>query len=354
MHRFAAAVVLCGSLIAVSFADAPKWEPPPTPKGWKAVVSNDGLYRFVVPLKSARSGTRDRSITINRVKVQAQVNYVILKDGTTLAVEAVKLTGPGMQGVTVADVTESILNIQRDDGFAISEPKDVTVGDIKAREYRLTNDKISRRLYLFAAKPRLFALDVTSNDPAHLDTETANIFLQSLVLVPPDVVKAQAKEKAAKDEQAGKANQEKYGVKWTKDLKEMIPPEAPAIGVIRGREFKPDTVTLSGGRLVFRQGEKGVFADIEVSLSLFLSGESVENKSYEIPVANFNPPQSPHIRLATMAAGAKILKSEAFVSKYALKLTFGSKDADGSIPGTIYLCTSDKSFLAGAFTAKSK
>jgi len=52
----------------------------------------------------------------------------------------------------------------------------------------------------------------------------------------------------------------------------------------------------------------------------------------------------------------RVPKSETVMNRYALKLTFGAKDANGDIPGTIYLCTSDaaKSFLAGSFTAKAK
>ncbi len=229
----------------------------------------------------------------------------------------------------------------------MSEPKDVMVGTIKAKEYRLTKDKVTRRTVIFAAKPRIYLLNVGAEDAAKVDSETATTFFGALVLVPPEVVKAQAKERAEKAEAAGKENLEKYGAKWTMSLKDMTPPDAPAVGVIRGKEFKPDSVLIERRWLVFRQGEKGGKADVEVKLWLApLHADSLENKTFEIPTTKFG---GPHVELATT-------KRESFLNKYALKLTFGAKDADGNLPGTIYLCTPDAghSFLAGTFMVKEK
>ena len=261
-----------------------------------------------------------------------------------------------LKGVTFGEVMDAMIaGMEKDDGFSASARKEVMVGKIKAREYRLTKDKEAWRMVMFAAKPRIYILNVAADSPAKLDTETAHTYLGSLVLVPAEVVKAAAKEKAAKDEQANKANQEKYGVKWTVKLDEMTPPEAPVVGVIKGKEFKPETVALQpGGWLVFRQGEKGAFADVEVKLWLIpKAGESLENKTYEIAASKSG---GPHVQMSTMPAGRKLPQTESFLTRYALKLTFGAKAGDGSIPGTIYLCTPDsgKSFLAGSFTAKVK
>jgi hypothetical protein len=284
------------------------------------------------------------------------VNYCVLKDGTMMEVDAVILSGPGVQGLTVAEAINNIIDAEKDDGFEVSAPKKVKIGEIEGREYRLVKDKLSRRTVFFFAKPRLFLLDVAADDPAKLDTETADTFLKSVVMVPAEVLKARAQERAAKDAQAAKENQEKYGAKWTMALADMTPPGASAIGVIRGKEFKPDAVAFRGSRLVFRQGGTAAFADVEVSLTLSLKGESAENKSYEIKPAAANPVGSPVVRLATKAADNGVPQSETFMNRYALKLTFAAKDADGNIPGTIYLCTPDsgKSFLAGTFTAKGK
>ena len=96
--------------------------------------------------------------------------------------------------------------------------------------------------------------------------------------------------------------------------------------------------------------------DVKVDVTLFLQGnESLENKSYEVG-RGVMPPLSPHIRIATLPKGARLLKVEPFVNNYSLKLSFGAKDKDGAIPGTIYLCTPDaaRSWLAGKFTVKEK
>ena len=321
MRRFTVAATLCGFLAVTCPAQdpkpQPKWEPPATPSGWKAVVSKDGTYRFVVPQGITRSGTRDHTMTINRVRVRSQVNYFTLKDGTTLEVEAAALSGAGLAGVKVADVFNAILDGIREDGSTVSDPKDVNIGEIMAKEYRVAKDKSNRRMVMFAVKPRIFILSVGAADVANLDTETADTFLKARVLVPAEVVKAAAKERAAKDAEKSKENQEKYGFKWTTVLKDMTPPDAPAVGVIRGREFKPDSVRLRGGRLVFRQGGTQTFADIEVSVVMFLKGDSIENKTYEIAAAAINPTGSPHIQLSTMPKGGKLPKSESFLNRYA-------------------------------------
>jgi hypothetical protein len=95
---------------------------------------------------------------------------------------------------------------------------------------------------------------------------------------------------------------------------------------------------------------------VEVELWLILKpNESVENKTYEVG-RGLRPPVTPHVRLATMAEGAKVPRSVSFLANYSLKLTFSAKDADGAIPGTIYLCAPDaaRSWFAGKFTAKEK
>jgi hypothetical protein len=354
--RHIVAVTVGLSFAVLALAQDAKWEPPPTPEGWKAVVSKDGRYRFAVPKDAKGGGTRDRTFSTRGFRAAIQINYTRLSDGTVLEAGSATLSGADLRGKTVDQVLDFMIDYEKEQGFKASEPKEVTVGDIKAREYRVSNDKVSKRVVLFGVKPRVFSLEVQSSDPAKLDTETANTFLKSFVLVPDAVVKAAAKERAEKQSAAGKENMEKYGAKWTADLKEMTPPDAPAVGVIRGREFKPDTVTLQpGGRLVFREGS-GTFANAEVELWLILKpNESVENKTYEVG-RGVRAAVTPHVRIATLPEGAKVPRQESFVANYSLKLTFGAKDNDGAIPGTIYLCTPDaaRSFFAGKFSAKAK
>jgi hypothetical protein len=355
MFRCALGLVVGFALAGPPVAQQPKWEPPPTPEGWKAVVSKDGSYRFVVPQTTGRSGTRERTRTTRGTRIRTQTNYYTLKDGTTLEVEVLTLTGAGTRGVTVTGVIDGILAGLREEGYKVSDPKEAKVGDLPAREVRLTKGNDTLRAVLFGVKPRIFVLNVIATDPAKVDGEMANTFLRSLVMVPSEVVRAQAKDRAAKQEVAGKANQEKYGAKWTMALKDMTPPDAPVIGLIRGQELQPDVIVLEpGGRLKFSKGT-GFFAEVEASLTLFLKpGESLANKKYEVAPTVAAPAGTPHIHIATLGKGAKIPKTESFINRYALILSFGAKDAQGDIPGTIYLCTPDvgRSFLAGKFTVR--
>jgi hypothetical protein len=358
MSRFAAAVVICTTVLIPSLADESKWQPPPVPDGWKRVGGKDGTYQFAYPPGTKRTGTRERTFSAGGLRGRWQINYCLLKDDTLMEVQMAVLSGARLRGMTYGDLINTTLDAEREDGFQVSEPKEVTAGELKGKEYRLTKDKVVRRTVFFAAKPRIYVLNVGAEDSAKLDGETATTFLNSLVLVPAEVVKARAKEKAAKDEQAGQENLEKYGVKWTNSLKDMNPPDAPALGVIRGKEFKPDSVTIQPGNwLVFRQGEKGAFADVEVKIWLLpKAGESIENKTYEIGPAGAKAGSTPHVQVSTMPANRRVPQTESFLNRYAMKLTLGAKEADGSIPGTIYLCTPDsgKSFLAGKFTATAK
>jgi hypothetical protein len=199
-------------------------------------------------------------------------------------------------------------------------------------------------------------MNVISSDKSKLDDETANTFLSSLVIVPADVLKAEAKERAEKDEAAGQENLKKLGAKWTADIKEMTPPDAPIVGMVRGKEFKLDSVELQGSRLVFRQG-KEFFADIEVAIVLFTKpNESLEGKSFSIPKSRSNPANSPHTSVAVMNPGAKVPKTDSFINDYSLVLNFKTKNDKGEIPGAIYFCAPDtgKSFIAGTFVVKVK
>ena len=185
------------------------------------------------------------------------MNYFTLKDGTVLEVRGSTLTGTALKGTTVDQVLDEFIALDKKSGYTVSASKEIKIGDIKAREYKLSNGKQSQRRVVFGVKPRIFELEAASTDAAKLDTETVNTFLKSLVVVPNEVVAAAAKERTAKQGVTDKANLEKLGAKWTANLKEMKAPDAPAVGMIRGREFKPDSVRLDpGGWLVFQQGAK--------------------------------------------------------------------------------------------------
>jgi hypothetical protein len=346
-------LIVAFALSAAAADDKGQWQPPSAPDGWKYVASSDGVYRFVAPKDTKRTSTRDRTMTINRVRARINAFLFVLKDDTVLKVESLALSGAALRGVKVSDVLDSILSEMKGEGFSASEPKEVTVGDVKANEYRLSKKGQDRRVVLFHAQGRVFVLEVASADPKALDTKTADTFLKSLVLVPADVLRAEAKERAAQLAARVEQQKEKYGFGWTTDPAAMTPPDAPVVGELRGVEFKPDVVKYEAGRLWLRQG-KEVFADGEVSIVLTLKpGESLEKREYSFTPAKGGDPA---ISLSTHAKTDKLPKLESFNDKYALKLTFGEKDKDGKIPGTIYLSLPDaaRSFVAGKFSVTIK
>ena len=66
--------------------------------------------------------------------------------------------------------------------------------------------------------------------------------------------------------------------------------------------------------------------------------------------------RAPWVYLETAGPKGRRTAAPPVTDGYTLRLTFGDKDADGNLPGTIYLCLpgDDQSFLAGTFTAKVK
>jgi hypothetical protein len=338
---------------AMVIAQDKKWEPPAVPEGWNSIESQTGSYRFAMPKATTRTGNRTRSISTKSFRGSMQINYAMLKDGTTLEMASVSLAGAELKGKTTEQVLDMILDYEKQEGFKVSSPKAVKLGDIPAREYRMNNDKVARRVVMFGIKPTIYSLEVSATDPSLLDTEVADDFVKSFVLVPPEVIKANKKDKADKQDAMDKENNDKFGAKWTMDFKEMTPPDAKVTGLVMGKEFKPDTIKMENGWLIFRKGS-GFFAEAEVKMWL-LSGfsESVENRTFKIDVGSKSV-ETPHIHVSVMPKGARIPTTEIHLNKYAMKLTFGEKDKDGNIPGTIYLCTPDTghSFIAGKFVVK--
>src|SRR5207302_1507007 len=149
----------------------------------------------------------------------------------------------------------------------------------KAREYRLRKNDTHCRNVLLVAKNRVFKMRVRATDESKLDSDQANTFFQSFSILK-DSPEAETKEEAAETEQRAKEALAKYGFKWTLKPEEMTAPDKPVIGLIHGREFKPDSIVLeSGGTLRFRQGAKQS-PDGDVRIVMFTSPkDKFENRT---------------------------------------------------------------------------
>ena len=148
----------------------------------------------------------------------------------------------------------------------------------------------------------------------------------------------------------------KFGFKWTLKTEEMTAPDKPLVGLIHGREFKPDSIVLeAGGNLRFRQGAKAN-PEVDVRIVMFSSPkDKFENRTIEIK-PDRKSGKMPTILLTTHDPATRIPTTSSSFDKYAMKLHFGAKGPDGMVPCTIYLCSSDanKSFMAGKFTLPAK
>lgn len=354
--RLVAAVAVCLSFAILTLAQDAKWEPPAAPEGWKSVASKDGRYHVAFPTNWRSFGTRDQTISKAGLRTLFKYTYAMSRDEMMFDSGSATLSAADLRTKT-DQALDALIAFEKAQGFTAAEPKEVTFAGNKAREYRMTNGKVSRRLVVFGVKPRVFVVEVAAADASKLDGEMAETFFKSFVLVPEAVVKDVVKEKTEKPGLTDKESLAKYGAKWTNDLNEMTPPDAPAVGLIRGRDFKPDSVTYQRvGRLTFRQGA-GSTPDVEVDLVIVVRPrETFENRTVEIGQGRRPPQFTPRVRLATLEEGKKSPTPDLFSSDYSMRLTLGPKNPDGSISGAIYLCTPDAahSFLAGKFTAKEK
>ncbi len=129
-------------------------------------------------------------------------------------------------------------------------------------------------------------------------------------------------------------------------------PSGPKVsGTINGHVFTPDKIELEGGTLTLRQG-KDFFADLKVSISLFLDREEIpEGKTYQVAAKERFGTRLPHIHMEWKEAGKRIPESETYFDGYAMKLEFGKVSDKGKLPGKIMLRLPDKarSSVVGTF-----
>lgn len=150
---------------------------------------------------------------------------------------------------------------------------------------------------------------------------------------------------------------------WLEDCSKAAIPNAPAVGKVHGKTFRPAGVELS-----LSQGDAGsehdtyffklrsgkeFFADQEISINLITrKGGKLDGQQFVVgPEGAFKmagtikepngmsmpPVQGAHF--SWMPPGKRLPESE-LLPKYTLKLEFG-KTAGGKLPGKIYLCFPD-------------
>jgi hypothetical protein len=331
-------------------------QPPAAPEGWKYVLSKDSTYQFLLPTNTRSIGWTSRKFTVRGIRAEVLMNYCTLRDDTTyFDVEGATLTGRGLSSLKLDDLYEIMLEGQRQQGYTIGEPKETTLGKIKAQEYRMRKGNMRCRAVLMVFKDRVIQMRVSAADEASLDSNQASTYFQSFSILKesPD---AESKEDSKKAQERAKETMAKFGFKWTLKPEEMTAPDKPVAGLILGKEFKPDSIVReASGNLRFRQGEKAN-PEVDVLIVMFTSPkDKFENRTIEIR-PDRKSGNAPTVLLTTYDPAKRIPMNSSSFDKYAIKLHFGAKGADGMIPCTIYLCMSDahNSFMAGKFTLPAK
>ncbi len=354
MKRSLVVVFVLSILPARSPGDDPK-QPPVAPDGWEFVLPKDRTYQFLFPKDWKSVGNTSRKFTARGIRAEVLMNYCTLRDGTYFDVEGATLTGRGLSSLKIDDLYEIMLEGEKQQGITVGEPKETTIGNAKAREYRMRKGNTRGRGVLLVDKNRVFEMRVRSEDEAKLDSDQAQTFFQSFSILK-ESPEAESKEDAAKAEERAKEAMAKFGFKWTLKLEEMTAPDKPVAGLILGKEFKPDTIVLeSGGILQFRKGNKAT-PEVDVRIAMFSSPkDKFEDRTIEIKLDRKSG-ITPTILLTTHDPATRIPTASSSFDKYAMKLHFGTKGSDGIVPCTIYLCTADvnKSFMAGKFTLSAK
>jgi hypothetical protein len=127
-------------------------------------------------------------------------------------------------------------------------------------------------------------------------------------------------------------------------------PDKPAAGKIGGKVFKVVAATLDS-----RESTLELQQDADTMFKIVLlekNADKFDGKKYTVP--SKQPADAPRIHLGYKIEGG-LNKGEVFMSKYSMKLEFGTPK-DGKIPGKIHLRLPDDagSFVVGTFEAEIK
>ncbi len=130
-------------------------------------------------------------------------------------------------------------------------------------------------------------------------------------------------------------------------------PKRTVAGMLGGKPFVPDRVTLDGKTLNLRQGT-GFFADSQIQIFFAEYKPDAPLKLTVNPDRKLQEGQVPslHVSRRTGTNDTDVPKTDFVFDGYALTLELAAR-ANGKIAGGIYLSLpgAEKSFLAGTFTA---
>jgi hypothetical protein len=144
---------------------------------------------------------------------------------------------------------------------------------------------------------------------------------------------------------------------WNLNLITAQFPDQPAAGKIHNLPFTVENATAQNG-VITLHGDAD--SGIQVMIFTFMNGdEPFTGKNYDISPAGADAftGKMPHIHMTWKNPDGSGTGSKAYPTGFALKLQLAAAaDADGKIPGKIYVCLPDneQSYVAGNFTLEVK
>jgi hypothetical protein len=163
--------------------DAPKSKTIKAPEGWKFVKPKDKYFSFLVPRDVASEELNDGSFKAGGFVGKKTTYSATLKDGRDFVVVMTMLGGPATKDMKVNDVYDLLYEGDKGEkGTRISEPKEITVGVRKGREYFVTEKGTVRRVVSVVVPGRAFQFNAVADKREKVTDKDSDTFLTSLIL----------------------------------------------------------------------------------------------------------------------------------------------------------------------------
>lgn len=196
--------------------DKDKKEEPPksniikAPDGWKYVKAKDMSHAFLIPRDVKSEERNEGSFKSGGFTGKTATFVATTKDGLTLVVVQTNLGGPATKDMKINDVYDLMYDADKEGkGVKISEPKEITVGKRKGREYFVTEKGAVRRIVTVVVPGRVIQLMVEGEKKDMLTTKDCDTFLTSLVLYSPPKKETDKKDGDKKEPAKGDQNKDK-------------------------------------------------------------------------------------------------------------------------------------------------
>jgi len=156
--------------------------------GFKTMTGKDGSYQFLFPSDAKNIRTQEQPVTVAELDGTEEVHQCEMADGTSFAVAARKLSGPKLKQLNISESYDLTVDLLKQKGFEVSDPKEFAFGAEKGREFRLYgNQTCFRRAMLIRRDGRVFDIVVGSKSREELTGPTSETVFNSLKILIKDL-----------------------------------------------------------------------------------------------------------------------------------------------------------------------